>query len=110
MNCPKCNTPCDRDEVDVGVGVVTGPWGCSNCHWSEDERYDLSDGRSNQRDGGTIDERGGFTPAPQCEHKWRDGYYGVTCEKCGHQHVYGCEPWAAMVDDGPTYDEEYEDE
>jgi hypothetical protein len=23
MNCPQCNEPCSRDEVDIGVGVQT---------------------------------------------------------------------------------------
>lgn len=36
MNCPKCETPCDRDEVDVGVGVICGPWRCNGCGWSDD--------------------------------------------------------------------------
>ena len=62
MNCPKCGTECDRDEVDVGIGVVTGPWGCSGCGWSEYERYDLSNGQDPVRDGGTTDPRGGWTP------------------------------------------------
>jgi hypothetical protein len=59
--CPKCNTRCDRDEVDVGVGVIFGPYGCPNCDWSEDPRYDLSNGQDSQRDGGTVDCRGGWT-------------------------------------------------
>lgn len=63
MKCPKCGTDCDRDEIDVGVGVVTGPWGCSGCGWSEDERYDLSNGQPRERDGGVIDPRGGWTPS-----------------------------------------------
>lgn len=44
MNCEKCGEPCDRDEVNVGVGMIYGPWGCSYCGWSEDERYDCSNG------------------------------------------------------------------
>ncbi len=36
MNCPKCGTPCERDEVDVGVGSLpAGPWGCPECYWVE---------------------------------------------------------------------------
>ena len=35
MNCPKCGAPCDRDEVDIGVGVQCGPWGCYDCGWPE---------------------------------------------------------------------------
>lgn len=37
-NCPQCGNECDRDEVDVGVGVITGPWGCYGCGWSEYDR------------------------------------------------------------------------
>lgn len=46
MNCQKCGELCDRDEVDVGVGVIYGPWGCYSCGWSEDSRYDCSEGTS----------------------------------------------------------------
>lgn len=42
--CPKCDDPCDRDSVDVGVGIIHGPWGCSQCGWSEDPDYDRSSG------------------------------------------------------------------
>jgi hypothetical protein len=45
VQCPKCSEDCDRDEVDVAVGVIYGPWGCY-CGWSEDSRYDRSDGPS----------------------------------------------------------------
>lgn len=38
MNCPKCNSECDRDEADVGVGILYGPWGCYSCGWSEIDR------------------------------------------------------------------------
>lgn len=63
MNCPKCQEECYRDEVDVGVGVVTGPWGCSGCGWSESEEYDLSSGKDpvDER-GGAIDQYGGYHP------------------------------------------------
>ena len=27
MKCPKCGAECDRDEVDIGVGIQIGPWG-----------------------------------------------------------------------------------
>jgi len=33
--CPACGGACDRDEVDIGVGVLCGPWGCSCCGWVE---------------------------------------------------------------------------
>lgn len=35
MICPCCGAPCQRDEVDVGVGTITGPWGCPDCGWVE---------------------------------------------------------------------------
>lgn len=35
MKCPECGAPCDRDEVDIGVGVQCGPWGCYDCGWTE---------------------------------------------------------------------------
>jgi hypothetical protein len=28
MSCPKCGDRCERDSVDVGVGVIRGPYGC----------------------------------------------------------------------------------
>jgi hypothetical protein len=55
MKCPKCGTDCEREEVDVGVGVISGPWGCFGCGWSENTEYDLSEGKS------PIDEKGGVT-------------------------------------------------
>jgi hypothetical protein len=36
--CPECNEECDRDEVDVEVGIIYGPWGCYSCGWSEYDR------------------------------------------------------------------------
>lgn len=44
-SCPKCGEECCRDSVDVGVGVIYGPWGCI-CGWSSDPHYDASDGPS----------------------------------------------------------------
>lgn len=45
-NCPKCGEECCRDSVDVGVGVIYGPWGCYSCGWSSDPEYDSSNGTS----------------------------------------------------------------
>lgn len=45
MTCPKCGEDCDRDEVDIGVGIMCGPWGC-RCGWSDDPEYDSSEGPS----------------------------------------------------------------
>lgn len=60
MNCERCGNECDRDEVDVGVGVVYGPWGCYECGWSSDPRYDLQN--IEQPPDGYRDQFGGFTP------------------------------------------------
>jgi hypothetical protein len=35
MKCPKCNSECVRDEVDIGVGTQYGPWVCMECGWRE---------------------------------------------------------------------------
>ena len=40
MTCPECGTLCERDEVDVGPGVICGPWSCLGCGWSE-SRFEL---------------------------------------------------------------------
>lgn len=42
--CPKCKSRCFRESIDVGVGIIYGPYGCPNCGWSEDEKYDNSSG------------------------------------------------------------------
>lgn len=39
MRCPECGEPCDRDEVDVGVGVIHGPWWCPDCGWATPDDY-----------------------------------------------------------------------
>lgn len=62
MKCPKCKSECEREEVDVGVGTIYGPYGCPSCAWSEYKEYDLSSGKSNLRENGTIDQYGGLTP------------------------------------------------
>lgn len=38
MICPQCGEECDRDSVDIGIGVMNGPWGCYSCGWSEYDR------------------------------------------------------------------------
>ena len=62
--CPKCGcTELHRDEVDIGVGTIYGPWGCPECGWSEGSEYDLSDGKSAVLDDGSaIDQYGGVHP------------------------------------------------
>lgn len=63
--CPKCRSKdIDRDSVDIGIGILYGPWGCINCGWSEDPAYDLSKGRDPvDEKGGVIDQFGGYHPA-----------------------------------------------
>lgn len=35
--CPNCGAHMlQRIEVDIGVGIQYGPWGCYQCGWSED--------------------------------------------------------------------------
>lgn len=80
MKCPKCGEDCDRDEVDVGVGVIYGPYGCW-CGWSEDPRYDCSDGpcpKQSEYPGHIVDQFGGATPItterqpdPKLDEHWQ---------------------------------------
>lgn len=44
MICEACGEDCYRESVDVGVGVLHGPFGCPRCGWSEDPDYDSSEG------------------------------------------------------------------
>lgn len=61
--CPKCGGETHQDSVDIGVGVIHGPRGCIECGWSEDERYDLSEGRTPvDARGGVLDQFGGYHP------------------------------------------------
>ena len=64
MKCPKCGGDCWRDDVDVGVGIIYGPWGCEDCGWSEDPRYDMTnvDNRKPDERGGYKDQYGGYWP------------------------------------------------
>lgn len=62
--CPKCGREAHRDEVDVGIGILYGPYGCY-CGWSEDERYDRSEGSSPaqlEHPDHYVDSCGGLTP------------------------------------------------
>lgn len=61
--CPRCNErELYREEADVGVGIIYGPWGCPMCGWSESEEYDLQFGGGVQDDGSYLDPYGGLTP------------------------------------------------
>lgn len=62
MKCPKCGDDAHREEADVGVGIIYGPWGCP-CGWSESEEYDLSGGRDPiDEKGGVLDQFGVYYP------------------------------------------------
>lgn len=58
MACPHCGDTCDRESVDVGIGIMYGPWGCSNCGWSEDPDYDCRDGIKRDGDDRVLDQFG----------------------------------------------------
>lgn len=63
MDCPKCGCKdLPRDGVDVGVGVMYGPYGCPECGWSEDGFYDCSEGPQIDENGWVKDQWGGLTP------------------------------------------------
>lgn len=38
--CPQCGGALERDEADVGVGVIYGPAGCPSCYWTEGSPFD----------------------------------------------------------------------
>jgi hypothetical protein len=67
-DCPNCGHDCYRDEANVGVGTIYGPWGCP-CGWSEDERYNTLEGPKFTENGYKLDQYGGATPP---------GGYGTT--------------------------------
>jgi hypothetical protein len=33
-----------------------------------------------------------------CEHDWKEEYYGTRCSKCGTFYAFGHEPWATDDD------------
>jgi hypothetical protein len=51
-----------REDVDIGVGILYGPWGCPGCGWSEDSEYDLTIQNPVDDKGGAIDQYGGYHP------------------------------------------------
>ena len=65
MKCPNCGSDgIWRDEVDVGVGVIYGPYGCPDCGWSEssDYNFNLEDFEPETENGYVKDQWGGLTP------------------------------------------------
>ena len=43
MKCPECGANCWRNEVDVGVGIISDEWKCEVCDWSEDDGFPMED-------------------------------------------------------------------
>jgi hypothetical protein len=66
QTCPKCGDECCRDEVDIGVGTIYGPWGCPGCGWSSHPEYDHSGGKTAPAQAENpehyVDQWGGLTP------------------------------------------------
>ena len=64
-HCPMCRGELCQDSVDVGVGVMYGPRGCTCCGWSEDPNYDMRSeaNRAPDNEGGYKDQYGGYHPA-----------------------------------------------
>jgi len=56
--CPHCGEECDRHAVDVGVGVIHGPWGCPGCGWSEYPEYDCREGVRADGEDRVLDQYG----------------------------------------------------
>ena len=50
MRCPQCGGACDRDSVDIGVGVQHGPWRCDDCGWYEGNEVDAAFDSAMERD------------------------------------------------------------
>lgn len=69
--CPNCGAEdLWRDEVDVGVGIIYGPYGCP-CGWSESGEYNHLDS-AGREDGLRTDPWGGVYPAGN-PVPWRQG-------------------------------------
>lgn len=62
--CPHCKEEVDRVDVDNGVGIQYGPYGCYNCGWSEYPEYDCrkewADGKEKEEGDGVVDPLGGW--------------------------------------------------
>jgi hypothetical protein len=42
MKCPECGAECWREEVDVGVGIITSDWMCTECKWDEVQGFPMT--------------------------------------------------------------------
>lgn len=69
-SCPNCGDDgsLDRESVDVGVGILYGPWGCFSCGWSSEKRFDRSNGAA-EADAEYPDHI--LTPTGAAHHKRR---------------------------------------
>lgn len=67
FTCPECGgvDSLHQDRVDVGVGVIYGPAGCSSCGWSAAPEYNMliPENRKPDHLGGYKDQYGGYHPA-----------------------------------------------
>ena len=84
LDCPKCGEACWREEVDVGVGIIYGPWGCECCGWSSDRRYDRGDAEARaaadaEHPDHIVDQFGGLTPKAGVVEKLRERF-GIRIE------------------------------
>lgn len=41
MKCPECGAICWRNEIDVGVGIVSDEWKCTECSWDENQAFPM---------------------------------------------------------------------
>lgn len=46
-SCPNCGRGMCREEADIGVGIMYGPWGCL-CGYSEDPRFNRLSGTNTE--------------------------------------------------------------
>jgi len=52
FTCPRCGShDGQRDEVDIGVGIQYGPWGCAACGWTEADTCPICGGTDVCKDG-----------------------------------------------------------
>lgn len=61
FDCPNCGYSAWRESVDVGVGILFGPWGCQ-CGWSESDEYNKLNGPTWSEGGARTDQYGYLYP------------------------------------------------